>query len=192
MTLAKKKIIPTVRAQHNVYETKPQPKGNSIGFFKNFIFLLSVVAFVLVIFKGNEGYSWIWNKLISENLKFISKNPHLTEAQRYQVKFGVDASVIDYIKNKTPESAVILFPPNEVIMNKNSSYRFIKGVGGLKIRNWALYFLYPRKLVYADEMRESIFTKDITHVACLNGWGYEFLNYEYESKSEFEVLAINK
>lgn len=163
-----------------------------IGFYKNFILLLFVVAFVLIIFKGNEGYAWIFNKLIKQNLEFISKNPQLTESQRYQVKFGVDASVLAFIKDKTPTDATILFPPNSVLMNENSNYRFIKGVGGLKIRNWALYFLYPRKLVYADEMDKSIFTKDISHVVCLNGWGYSFLNYDYQSKNDFELLSVNK
>jgi hypothetical protein len=163
-----------------------------ISFFKNFILLIASIGLVLMLFKGNAGYSWVWTDLIQENLKFISRNSHLTEAQKYQAKFGVDAAAIDLIKKNTPDDAVILFPPFNVIMNDSSDYKFQKGLGGIKIRNWTLYFLYPRKLVYAEELETSPFASQVNYVVCMNGWGYDKISYEPVQKTSFQVLPIAK
>jgi len=162
-----------------------------IGFFNNFILLVVCIVLVLGLFKGNEGYSWVWNDLINENLKFINKNPHLTDAQKYQSKFGIDAAAIDFIKKQTPDSAIILLPPGAVIMDDSSDYKFLKGLGGIKARNWTIYFLYPRKLVYFDEFDRNKFAKNITHVVCMNGWGYDKLSYNATPQSSFEILPIS-
>ncbi|MFN0047823.1 MAG: hypothetical protein ACKVOU_01725, partial [Cytophagales bacterium] len=60
------------------------------------------------------------------------------------------------------------------------------------VRNWALNLLYPRKLVYYEEKDKNKFSKQISHVVVMDGWGFEFLNYRSDSRNNFDVLAINK
>lgn len=178
-----------------ISEINKSKKGlfSHIGIIKNLIFLFVMGLVWLMILKGNEGYQWMWNDLLAENLKFIEKYPSITENQKYESKFGIDAFVIQQIKKSTPEDAIILMPPNEVIISDDSEYQFMKGQGGLKSRNWMLYFLYPRKLVYADETDKlTDWAKNATHIVCLNGWGYEKLNYEVTQKQTFQILALSK
>ncbi|MDX2188967.1 MAG: hypothetical protein SFY32_03815 [Bacteroidota bacterium] len=162
-----------------------------MSFFKNFIQLLVILAVILICMKGNEGYSWVWSDLINENLKFISKNKQLNTAQKYQAKFGVDAAALDYIKLKTPDTAIILFPYYNTIISDSSGYQFIKGLGGIKIRVWSTYFLYPRKLVYMDEFEKNRYKNKITHVVCMGNWGYNYLDYPVESRKMFDVLPLH-
>lgn len=194
MSKKQKTQIPTKKATISgpITSKKEVNKPKGIGFFRNFILFLFSIVLVLVLFKGNEGYSWVLSDLINANLKFINSNRHLTPAQKYQSKFGVDAAAIDFIKNQTPEDAVILIPPHSVLMNDSSEYKFMKGLGGIKARTWTLYFLYPRKLVYFDESDKNKFAKDVTHVVCLNGWGYDKLLYATTPKSSFEILPVKE
>lgn len=185
-TIEKNRIQPSKNPSRPTASIKIEKSG--IGFFSNFFILIFSVGLVLILFKGNEGYSWVWKELITENLKFIYRNPNLSDAQKYQAKFGLDAAAIDYIKNKTPEDAVILMPPSSVLMNDSSQYKFLKGLGGIKARNWTIYFLYPRKLVYYDELDKNIFAKKISHVVCFGNWGYSQLNYKTVPKDYLEVL----
>lgn len=186
-----------VNKSSNTKETKSETVSN--GFFPHISFLKNLILFfitglvLLMIFKGNSGYDWVRNILLAQNLKFINQYPHLTIEERYQSKFGIDAAALQQIAKATPENAIILFPPISVILSDTAQYRFLKEQGGLKMRNWALYFLYPRKLVYADEIEKlEELSKKATHVLCLNGWGYDKLNYEVEQKQAFQILEIKK
>lgn len=164
-----------------------------ISFFKNFILAVFTGFFFLVLFNINDGYIFIFRDLIGENLKFINKNPNITENQKLESKFGVDAYVINQIKKATPEDAVLLFPPYEIIINDTSQLQFKRDQGGVKARNWLVYYLYPRKIQYLKPT-ETQPTEDqkITHIICMNNWGYDLLNYEVSQRQIFEVLPISK
>lgn len=178
-------------------KTKPkketvQSQRKGIHFVKNLLLASIVSAFIFVIFRENAGYSWVWTSLISENLKFANRSAKLNDSQRMQAKFGMDAAALDYIKQNTPESAIILMPPYEILMGDSASFQFKKDLGGIKVRNWALDLLYPRKLVYFDENDKIPFANQLTHVVVMDGWGYKYLSYNVTAKSNFDVLPIVK
>jgi hypothetical protein len=170
----------------------PEPQKKGIPFVKNLLFSSVIIAFTFVAFRENSGYDWVWNSLIGENVKFANRSGHLSETQKMQTKFGIDAAALDYIKQNTPENAIILIPPGSVLMADSASFQFKKDLGGIKVRNWALDLLYPRKLVYCDEKDKNKFFKQISHVVVMDGWGFEFLNYQSDTKNNFDVLSINK
>jgi hypothetical protein len=159
---------------------------------KQVVVAFTIACVLFVIFRENKGYQWVWNSLIQENLKLISKNKYATDAQKMQAKFGIDAAVIDYIAQKTPKDAIILFPPNQVLMNDSASYKFLKQQGGIKNRYWTTDLLYPRKLVYFDELDKNIWKDAITHVVVFDGWGLQYLSYTPENITNFEVYPINR
>ncbi|MDR0769362.1 MAG: hypothetical protein LBE71_05615, partial [Dysgonamonadaceae bacterium] len=57
---------------------------------------------------------------------------------------------------------------------------------------WALRVLYPRKLVTPSEMETNRYAKDITHVAIVNGRGYERLDYQVENPVTHGVLPVKR
>lgn len=151
-----------------------------------------VSALLYVMFSENSGYKWVWYDLIGENLKFIQRNRHLNMDQRYQAKLGVDAAVLAYIRQNTPADAVILLPPGQVLLADSASVQFMKGVGGIKYRNWALNFLYPRKVVMAEERENSPWKSDITHVMLMDGWGNDFAAIDKPVLKGIEIAAFKK
>ncbi len=170
----------------------PKTEKKSVPFVRNLLFAAAVAAFLVVIFRENSGYSWVWNKLVGDNLKISKSSSHLTTMQKYQSKFGIDVGAIEYIAQNTPEDAVILFPPLSIMLSDSASLQFKKDLGGIKIRNWTLDLLYPRKLVYFDEKEGNSFFNQITHVVVMDGWGYDFVNYEVEQKNNFAVLPLKQ
>ncbi|MFN0048660.1 MAG: hypothetical protein ACKVOU_06030 [Cytophagales bacterium] len=142
-------------------------KSQGIPFVKNLLLLATISAFLFVAFRENAGYDWVMNSLIGENLKFANRSSHLSESQKMQSKFGIDAAALDYIKLNTPENAIILMPPSSILMADSASFQFKKDLGGIKVRNWALNLLYPRKLVYYEEKDKNKFFKQISHVVVM-------------------------
>ena len=56
---------------------------------------------------------------------------------------------------------------------------------------YALRFLYPRKLVIPFDFGKSHYVDEITHVAIVNGEGFEYVPYEVE-KFENGILPVKK
>ncbi len=171
---------------------EPKAAKKGIPFVKNLLMAAVISAFIFTVFRENTGYNWVWESLIGENLKFANRSSHLTEAQKFQSKFGIDAAALDYIEQHTPENAIILMPPGAILMADSASFQFKKDLGGIKVRNWALDMLYPRKLVYFDEKDKNMFYSKISHIVVMDGWGFEFLNYIPDTRNNFDVLAIRK
>jgi hypothetical protein len=123
-------------------------------------------------------------------MELVKQNPNLTLDERYTAKLGSAYTYLMYIKSQTPENAVILYPSVEEFFPKDKNSIF-PGNSGVSGKIWALRFLYPRKLVLPSEMETNRYAKDITHVAIVNGYGFERLNYPVENKFEHGVLPVN-
>jgi hypothetical protein len=191
------KNIKYKKSQISVNSTKPKARVlfsadesksdfKKINFVRNLLLLAICLAITTILMKENQGYSWVWNDLIHENLKFIKSSSKLSQTQKYQAKFGLDAAVIDYIKSNTPDTAVILMPPSKILLS-DSNYQFLTGLGGIKSKIWTMYFLYPRQLIYESDKP----LPKPNYVFCFNKWGYDQLNYTVTNRQAYEVLPIN-
>ncbi|MDX2197298.1 MAG: hypothetical protein NW207_12865 [Cytophagales bacterium] len=165
-------------------------EAKKMPFVKQILCTVAIALLLLAVFKENKGYNWLWNDLIHENLKFINKNKNLNYTEKMQAKFGADAALIEYIKKNTPDNAVIAFPAGDSFLSANAPYKFIQGLGGIKVRVWTQNFLYPRTLVYEHELKKWKNIPQITHVVCMNGWGYDQLEYEVQTRNSFDVLPV--
>ena len=115
--------------------------------------LLVVVGIVVWVVSSNIMYT---GRNAISDLRFILKNPFLSYDQKMEKKWGVPYEFLNFVRSRTPPSAVMVRPPQ------------IKP--WLRIGNELLiyYFLYPRRLLHTDgEGVES--NKSITHV--LVAWG---------------------
>jgi hypothetical protein len=173
-------------------ETKAKQFDWSNWFSRNLIGLIVSAVVILFLYYNIQGYKWVWDGLVIGNLKVIRVNPHLTLEKKWEIKCGFDFSYLNYIKNKTPEDAIILMPAYSDIYPEGEQSDFNNtDAGGIKNKAWATYFLYPRKLVYVDEKDSNPFYDKADYVAIVNTRGYDRLNYPVENKEKYQVLPRN-
>ncbi len=114
-------------------------------------------------------------------------NPKLTREQRYGVKLGISYSYLQFIKQNTPEDAVILYPSKEDFFPPGQESPFQGEVYNL---SWATRFLYPRKIIFPHQMQQNVFTPYISHIAIVNGRGFERINNYQGDRFEHGVLPV--
>ncbi|MEE9374146.1 MAG: hypothetical protein V3V00_13925 [Saprospiraceae bacterium] len=137
----------------------------------------------------NPGYDWLFNSLIKNTYKSKEQVLTITTDQKLESKLGFDAKYLLFLKSKTPEEAIILMPPPEIITRKRDGGLFSNDSAYAGNLYWASYFVYPRKLVY--EGNESIYSDQITHVAIINKWGYQYApNVPEDQHQEYSVINL--
>ncbi|MCK4813657.1 MAG: hypothetical protein KAT14_06945 [Candidatus Marinimicrobia bacterium] len=170
----------------NKKDEKSKPR-NSLCVY-NFVVTLAVFLLVFTAYKIMPSYKWVVNSLAYSNMQTIKKYPNLHIDRKYEAKLGFDYKYINYVRNHTPENAVILMPPGSEILKKNFNK---KGAWGVKNKVWNTYFLYPRILVDQDAViSDTALAKSLTHVMIVNGWGYDKLEYHISQKAQYNVLPI--
>lgn len=188
-------------AKENKRQKQNAPKQQSSG--TNFLKVIANIGgaiiagiFLTIVFKHNEpdpqnpadqplnrGYDWLLNIMLKGNLETIEKYPDLTTQQRYEMKWGGgEISYVFKVKNETPDSAVILFPPK-----KNLQDVGFKSVVDLP---WATYFLYPRKVVYQDDSTKNPFYAQADYLISINGWGLDKSPTPVAQPQAFMILKL--
>jgi hypothetical protein len=150
--------------------------------------LLVAVAGGLLLYwtiTGNKGYWWVYETLLKDNMEVIWKHRTATLDERYQMKLGFDYVFWNFIKQHTPDSAVILFPRKEHNTEKVENYQLTDKTNN---KFWVTHFVYPRRVLYKDEQETNPRYNDVTHVAVVAGHGYEDLDYWVGERTYFTVL----
>ena len=136
-----------------------------------------------------KGYNWAYYSLIKQNYKLIKKHPNLTLDEKLSSKMGFDYAYIQHIRENTPEDAVILYPTRNIFFPPGKESKFKVYTPSFI---FAAKYLYPRKIVLPTAIETSKYGNQITHVAIVNGWGYEYLEYTVPNQIEFAVLPIKQ
>lgn len=124
----------------------------------------------------------------SKNLETIRHYSRTTTDNRFEMKLGLSHVYLRYVKENTPENAVILLPGKEAFYPEGEE-RIFSGEPYNKL--WAIRFLYPRRVIIPSELGKTPWSEKITHVAIVNGRGYEYLDYEVEQKAPHAVLPMH-
>lgn len=111
--------------------------------------------------------------------------PKLTAEDKRYFKIG-NYWYLKYLRENTPQNAVILLPPRSVVDTSET-------MKNMSNPDWVEYFIYPRLCVSEDEKtaKKSLYDQ-ATHVAIVHGWGYEKLHYQPEKQETETVLPIKK
>ncbi|MDR0711244.1 MAG: hypothetical protein LBF67_02705 [Prevotellaceae bacterium] len=168
------------KAKHPVW----QWLGNAFGFRS----MAVAAAGCLLLYggvRGISGYQWVWTSLLKGNWDFIQPRRNASLDERYQMKLGFDYVFCDYIRQHTPEDAVILFPLKEHITEKVENHQLSNNI---RSKHWVTHFVYPRRVLYKDEQETNPRYGDVTHVAIVAGHGYEDLDYPVWERAYFAVL----
>jgi hypothetical protein len=155
-----------------------------------FNLLAVVIAIILVraCYKNVAAYSWAYDTLLKGNYELLSKHKNLTIDEKKEMKMGFSFAYLKFVRDNTPEDAVILFPGFDAFFPEGQKSNF---TGEPYNKLWCLNTLYPRKIVYVQETDNPDANK-ITHVAIVNGWGYDKLNYEVQQKTQYAVFPLNQ
>ena len=148
--------------------------------------LVGLLCFVL--YNQFSGYQWVHINLINTNLDYAEKWKDKTLDEKESIKFGMNANYLNYLVDNTPEDAIVLFPPKDNLP-KHKDHQKINTM--LRRRTYVTHFVYPRRIVYKDES-DNPFMNDVTHVAIIDGWGYDQLKYPVTQRTLNTVLPINR
>ncbi|MDR3137904.1 MAG: hypothetical protein LBT73_03395 [Tannerellaceae bacterium] len=156
--------------------------------WKNILALAIAWTLVWFAYKGVPSYAWIHDSLLRGNYTLAKEHHALSQDQRREMKLGFAFRYINFIREQTPDSAVILMPPWDAYPKSD--------FGDAEVFNklWRLRILHPRRIVDAYELDTALncFADRITHVAIVNGWGYEHLPYpQPPNPPAYAVLPIN-
>ncbi|MEG1685127.1 MAG: hypothetical protein RR319_04180 [Bacteroides sp.] len=175
-----------------VYKKPDKQQYSSSEYFrwilKNGILALIAYFLVFKLIDIQPGYNWIYNGLLKGNMEIIKEYPNITDDQKWEYKLGSTYTYLRFLKENTPPDAIILYPDANAFFPKDKEKMF---TGEPYNKMLALRFLYPRKLIIPSEIGKSHYASKATHVAIVNGFGYDKLNYQPEHKIEHGVLPIN-
>ena len=185
-TITKKKVADMHASQKTSTMQQPgiQWLAGALG-LRSILIAGAVGLIIYVSLTQNPGYTWAWQSYLKGNYDFICKYPNATLDERLQMKLGFDYSFLHYINQNTPEDAVILFPDTKHITEKAGNMQLSDNV---VMKMWVTHFVYPRRILYANEAETNPLYKDVTHVAICAGHGYEKLEYSVENRPAFIVL----
>ena len=139
------------------------------------------------------GYRWAVEEIGFRNLNLVNKIEEKRKSENLpplnvheKRAFKIEGYYyLQLLNTSTPQDAVIFLPQGSV--THGPRHEFVNS------SEWVAYFIYPRLCIGYDERFKNpeLYSK-VTHVAIVNGWGYEFLKYPIEKKEEEAVLPIEK
>jgi len=157
-----------------------------LGFARPLIFL--AVIWALVAF--NKGYARLYQYNYVQLIEQLHKYKGLTYEEKLGKFLPQDYAYLNFVKEKTPEDAVLLGPPANVWNPKDKKLGFSRWMWR---KDYTTYFLYPRKVLYdVPQDRDNPLMEQITHVMIVDSWGYDKLNYTVSNPQALTVLPIHQ
>jgi len=153
---------------------------------RNLLLVLATGGVILLMILA-PAYHYISSSLPNE-MKFIFRNWDMSFEKRYKLRFGASFSYLQYLNEHTPTDAVILMPPDSIILDPKNAIKFLPEVTQ---KNWAAYFVYPRQLVYEKERNTNPLYEKASHIAIIDGWGSDRIHSELNDSIKNGVMPLN-
>ena len=154
---------------------------------KKKFYLLSATILFVALLLITPYYRYISSDLPND-MRFIFLHWNSSAEKKYELRFGTTFTLLYNIAQRTPPDAVIIMPPDSLLLNSKGKTKFHKEIAE---KSWASYFVYPRKLVYEKEKDTNPLYAKANFVLVYNGWGLDKIHYKLESKIVIGVIPIN-
>lgn len=148
---------------------------------------LLVSAFLFGGVYSQSAYNWAIDHLVVNSLKTTYEQQDLTIHQRYEAKIGFNYRYLQYIKDNTPEDAIILWPKPADFLKDGAIKPFHDHY--IKESVYAAYFLHPRKVINIQDT-SNIYYSTANYIAIVHGKGYERLTYPVSTDQQFTVAPL--
>jgi len=189
LTLArKKKKKSTIKStKKNVHIEKKSNHYNWIPLIRNLGTLVISLIVLYILFHFHKGYQWVYNDLMTNSIELNKRFSYTTYNDRMEAKLGDNFYYLRFLKENTPDNAIIILPPDSVFFLPNSELKFNNLITDIK---WSSYFVYPRKLVYENHHKNTTLYRNATHRCILNYYGYQFLPYQVDKQVPITILPL--
>ena len=140
---------------------------------------LLLVGFLLFskIPQANPAYMWLKESYLKNNVAIVKQYPDATLDQRMAIKLGADYNYIVFLRDNTPQDAIIYYPTGGDFRASHPAVEQNPFNGKLIDKLTAVRVLYPRKVVVESEYGKTSWSKKITHVAIVNGRNLDKVPY---------------
>jgi len=174
-------------------KNKTTPVSDSLLMRRNLLMAFVLLIFLLLLYVSVPGYNWTITEMAIRNKELIDKievrrinsnMPALSMEDKRLFKIQ-NYWYIKFVRDHTPQNAVILLPPLSAV-DTTEEYKLLNN------SEYFEYFIFPRLCISEDEklVKKELYKK-VTHVAILNGWGYDKLKYQPNGKPNETVLPID-
>lgn len=139
-----------------------------------------------------SGYQWVMQNLIGDNISYIDQHPELTNTQKLEVKLGFEYTFLKYIKEHSPEDAIVLLPFDQqhFANPKFTLQNFFNPHLTIMRKEHVASFIYPRKVVLLrDRVTDPNYMR-ATHLAIVDFHGYELLPGHKDRNIQHGLLNI--
>lgn len=172
--------------------SEAQKTGANAVFRRNLLLTFALLLLILMLYVAVPGYNWAITEMAIRNKQLIDRietrrlnagMEELTLENKRLFKIE-DYWYIQYLREHTPMNAVILLPP-KIAVDSTPEFNLINDPEYME------YFLFPRLCVSEDwkTSHADLYAK-ATHVAVVNGWGYQKLKYTPAQQPSEAVFSI--
>ena len=178
----------------NKIHQKPKPQKRSFGtwFVRNGVLLLAGYLFLTKVPFANPVYVWLRDSYLKSNMGLIKQYPDATYDQKMALKLGGDYNYILFLRDNTPDDAVIYYPSGGDFRATHPAIEQNPFNGKLIDKLTVVRALYPRKIVTEEEYGKTSWSKKITHVAIVNGKNRDKLPYPVGENYVNGVLPVKQ
>lgn len=150
---------------------------------------IAILAFglILCVCYLRFGYANTFNMLRCDYRNAVNSR-ELGPYERGVARLGMGYVLYQYVKENTPDDAVIYIPGEDAFTSDGYAYKFSSIHHANKL--WAVRFLYPRKVVTEQEYVIQGAIPPLTHVLVINGHGAEILPYKVVDTVPFQVYPM--
>lgn len=139
----------------------------------------------------NTGYRWLWHDYTSDNLNAMRADRGLNDEDKLVNRLGWDYSFVLTVKGMTPENAVIFYPSREDFLATPTHGPKLPFRGTMVDKVAAIRVLYPRRVVTAEEIGQTPYAQQISHIAVVNGRHRDMVSYPCDTMPNSDVLPTN-
>lgn len=158
---------------------------------KNIVLALLTYLLVPLAIHTSESYSWLLSMYARHNLETARQYPDLSYDDKMRARLGADYSFLTFVRDNTPQDAVILYPSGndmrDSIQGQPSIFQ-----GNLCEKLSLIRTLYPRRVILPHEMGTSPWGRKVTHVVVVGRHGADWLPYAVDSSFVIGVLPMQR
>ena len=157
---------------------------------KNILIAAAVYMLFPSLLKSNDGYSWLLQSYVRDNLISIRQLEGCDADQKLESRLGYDYAFVEMVRRMTPDSAVVYWPSRTDFTSKAEGCPYTFSVN-LCDKLSAVRFLYPRRVVVEQEMGKTSWSRRLTHVAVVKGRNRELVPYATSQQMQLCVLPTD-
>lgn len=150
-----------------------------------------VFLLLWVIQESTDAYGWVWKTYICNTARELKALPYASYDQRLTMKLGEDYQYLLFLREYTPEDAVLYYPSRADFQATPPGVESSPFSGKLIDKLSAIRVLYPRRVITEDEYGKTPWSDRLTHISIVGGCNLEKVPYKVPEDYTIGVLPLD-